>query len=358
VLRDKKSKFFILCLIFGLSSQVYGVTYASSNENERYVHSQEQCIRCHVDQEDLQSVLTVSLGKCKDCHESDNPGRASLTSASGVLHKVSTRQEKSTKKTSLSPGTSIGMRFPMYTRGSRLGGAPNKMTLIPAGKFIMGTDTRLPDEGPQHMVTLPAYYIDELEVTNLQYKKFNDATNGRSPVHWRNRTFPEGKADHPVVYVTWDNANDYCHWAGKRLPTDQEWEKAARGTNGRLFPWGDEFDTSKANTPLRWKEIGSFGDTTPVGSFEKGKSPYGLYDVSGNVWEWTDSWYKAYPGNKTKSESYGERYKTLKGGSWFDCSFYKCGISAPVFNRAFFAKKVKNDSFGFRCAKDSGLAVD
>ncbi len=352
-MRDKKSKNFILCLIFGLSMLVYDVTYASSNNNERYVHSQEQCIRCHVDRDDLQSVLTVSLGKCKDCHESDNPSTTSLISPSGVLHKVSTRQEKPIKKTSLSPEGSIGMRFPMYTRGSRLGDAPNKMTLIPAGVFIMGTDTRLPDEGPQHMVTLSAYYIDEYEVTNLQYKKFNDATNGRSPVHWRNRTFPEGKADHPVVYVTWNNANDYCHWAGKRLPTDQEWEKAARGTNGRLFPWGDEFDTSKANTPLRWKEIGSFGDTTPVGSFEKGKSPYGLYDVSGNVWEWTDSWYKAYPGNKTKSESYGERYKTLKGGSWFDCSFYKCGISAPVFNRAFFAKKVKNDSFGFRCAKNS-----
>ena len=316
-----------------------------------YVHSQEQCMRCHSDRDDLQTVLTISLGKCQDCHESDNPDGVSLIGAPGVLHKVSARQNDSINKTSSSVGTSVGMRFPMYARGSRLGDAPNKMVFIPAGKFIMGTDTRLPDEGPQHMVTLSEYYIDIHEVTNLQYKKFNDATNGRSPRHWRNRTFPEGKADHPVVYVTWNNANDYCQWAGKRLPTDQEWEKAARGTKGQLFPWGDEFDTSKANTPLRWKEVGSFGDTTPVGSFEEGKSPYGLYDISGNVWEWTDSWYKAYPGNKTESESYGERYKTLKGGSWFDCSFYKCGISAPVFNRAFFAKKVKNDSFGFRCAK-------
>jgi formylglycine-generating enzyme required for sulfatase activity len=227
------------------------------------------------------------------------------------------------------------------------------MVLIPAGEFIMGTDVRLSDEGPQHKVYLPDYYIDIYEVTNLQYKKFNDATHGRSPRNWRNRTFPEGKADHPVVYVSWEDANAYCQWAGKRLPTDQEWEKAARGTDGRMFPWGDEFDTAKANTPLRWQEIGRFGDTTPVGSFEQGKSPFGVYDMSGNVWEWTSSWYEAYPGNKTKSESYGERYKTLKGGSWFDCSFYKCGISAPVFNRAFFAKKVKNDSFGFRCASDA-----
>jgi formylglycine-generating enzyme required for sulfatase activity len=96
-----------------------------------------------------------------------------------------------------------------------------------------------------------------------------------------------------------------------------------------------------------------FGDTTPVGAFEGGASPYGVYDMSGNVWEWTASWYQPYPGNTVASESYGERYKVLKGGSWFDCSFYNCGISAPVFNRAFFAKRTKNDSFGFRCAKDA-----
>ena len=137
------------------------------------------------------------------------------------------------------------------------------------------------------------------------------------------------------------------------MPTDQEWEKAARGTDGRMFPWGDTFEINKANTPLRWQALGVFGDTTPVGSFEGGKSPYGVYDMSGNVWEWTSSWYKPYPGNKTPSESYGERYKVLKGGSWWDCSFYKCGISAPVFNRSFFAVGVKNDSFGFRCAKDA-----
>lgn len=340
-------------LIFFTSVGLVTAVYASSARQEAFVHSQEVCVRCHIDKEDLKAVLTVSLGKCQDCHEGENPISApSLNRKEGVLHKVSTRLDESKRKIVPNRKDNFGMRFPMYTRGSRLGDKPNEMIEIPAGEFLMGTDVRLPDEGPQHIVNLPVYFIDKYEVTNLQYKKFNDATNGRSPRHWRNRTFPEGKADHPVVYVTWDNANDYCQWAGKRLPTDQEWEKAARGTDGRLFPWGDEFNTSRANTPLRWQEIGKFGNTTPVGSFEGGKSPYGLYDVSGNVWEWTESWYKAYPGNKTKSESYGERYKTLKGGSWFDCSFYKCGISAPVFNRAFFAKKVKNDSFGFRCAND------
>ena len=350
---------FLISFIFvSLSSPVF----ASPSGQEGYVHSQEICVRCHLDKEDLQDVLTVSLGKCQDCHENANPVSAPLisqgVSQDGVLHKVSTRLDEPKRKVVPTRTDTFGMRFPIYTKGSRLGDKPNEMVKVPAGKFIMGTDARLPDEGPQHTVKLPSFYIDKFEVTNLQYKKFNDVTHGRSPSNWRNRTYPRGKADHPVVYVTWDNANDYCHWAGKRLPTDQEWEKAARGTDGRLFPWGDEFNTANANTPLRWQEIGKFGDTTPVGAFEEGKSPYGLYDVSGNVWEWTASWYKAYPGNKTESESYGERYKTLKGGSWFDCSFYKCGISAPVFNRAFFAKKVKNDSFGFRCAKDPASATD
>ena len=189
-------------------------------------------------------------------------------------------------------------------------------------------------------------------MTNLQYKKFIDETNRRSPCHFRNRTFPEGKADHPVTYVTWYDADAYCQWAGKRLPDDKEWEKAARGTDGRVFPWGSEFGIDKANTPVRWVSLRVKGDTTPVGAFETGKSPYGLYDMTGNVWEWTSAWYEPYPGNERITENYGKKYKTLKGGSWWDCSFYKCGISAPVYNRSFFHPRTKNESFGFRCAKD------
>ena len=314
--------------------------------------STKECVSCH-EKQNLSIDITANVSdKCNRCHQQENqPGNSFIKTATEPQKILQLNQEKLPVDKKLPPNA--GMQYPMYYRNSRIGDAPTKMVLIPAGKFIMGSNSRLPDEGPQHVVELDAYYIDVTEVTNLQYRKFNNETKRRSPTHFRNRTYPEGKADHPVTYVTWEDANAYCLWAGKRLPTDQEWEKAARGSDGRIFPWGNEFDAVKANTPLRWQRVGSFGDTTPVGAFSEGVSPFGVFDMSGNVWEWTSSWYKPYPNNKVASESYGERYKTLKGGSWFDCSFYNCGISAPVFNRAFFSKRTKNDSFGFRCAKDA-----
>lgn len=344
---------------------------ADTRKPESHPNITKDCFSCHQGDEHQQAVMgeLASSDACLQCHsEKALPSTLRRASEEQKFEQKSSQAENTVVAANrISPeelnpkrvipaeklSPTAGMRYPMYYQGTRIGDQPNEMVLIPAGEFIMGTDSRLPDEGPQHKVTLPAFYIDMYEVTNLQYARFNNDTKRRSPAHFRNRTFPEGKADHPVTYVSWNDADAYCRWAGKRLPTDEEWEKAARGTDGRWYPWGEEFDSKKANTPLRWQEIGSFGDTTPVGAFEGGKSPYGVYDMSGNVWEWTASWYTAYPGNQTASESYGKRYKTLKGGSWFDCSFYKCGISAPVFNRAFFSKKVKNDSFGFRCAKDA-----
>jgi formylglycine-generating enzyme required for sulfatase activity len=305
--------------------------------------SRQNCVSCHDDM-DVGKVLSDSAGKCSSCHAADfitAPAAAAVQSAGDVKAAPAHNDE-------LLPGMSV----PMYYPQTRIGVEPNPMIRVPAGAFTMGSDNRLPDEGPAHLVDLKAFMIDQYEVTNLQYKQYIDATKHRSPSHFRNRTFPPGKADHPVTFVSWHDATDYCGWAGKRLPTDAEWEKAARGTDQRTFAWGNEFDINNANTSVRWERLGLEGDTAPVGAFAAGVSPYGVYDMSGNVWEWTASWYLAYPGNTRNTENYGEKYKTLKGGSWWDCSFYQCGISAPVFNRSFFNANVKNASFGFRCAKD------
>jgi len=340
----RPAAFTMFCCLASMS--VAPLAAPAADAGKGHAHSPSQCLRCHDNEHELQAMLFSTIDSCKDCHgQGGAPG-----SHQGIeLKAVQSAIEASGKPVP----PDIGMRLPLYPRHSRLGDRPNAMVLIPAGEFLMGTDERLPDEGPAHKVTLPAYYIDKYEVTNLQYRKFNEATRRRSPAHWRNRTYPRGKADHPVTNVSWYDARDYCQWAGKRLPSEAEWEKAARGSDGRTYPWGNEFDIARANTPLRWSAIGREGDTTPVGAFEGGVSPYGVYDMSGNVWEWTASWYLPYPGNTRASESYGKRYRVLKGGSWFDCSFYRCGISAPVFNRAFFSPKTRNDSFGFRCARDA-----
>lgn len=221
------------------------------------------------------------------------------------------------------------------------------MILIPEGEFIMGTDDRLNDEKPAHVVYIKAFYVDKFEVTNEAYKKFVDAAGHKSPDNWEQNNYPADKRRHPVILVDWNDASAYCAWTGKRLPRETEWEKAARSTDGRIYPWGNKWDINKSNNPLRGHQ-----GTMDVGSFEAGTSPYGLYDMSGNVWEWVDDYYVPHPGSDFISPEFGAKYRMLKGGSWWDCSFYSCGISAPVFNRAFFDPSTKNDSFGFRCATD------
>jgi formylglycine-generating enzyme required for sulfatase activity len=220
------------------------------------------------------------------------------------------------------------------------------MTLVPAGEFIMGSNERWDDEAPEHISSTGAFYIDLNEVTNADYFKFVKTTQRTPPYHWPEGNLPKGKENHPVVYVSWFDANEYCSWANKRLPTEQEWEKAARGEEGLIYPWGNEWSLDKSNNPYKHST-----GTEPISSYPEGRSPYGLYDISGNVWEWVDSYYLAHPGNPVTRAEYGKDKRVLKGGSWFDCLSYGCGLSAPTFNRSFFTPEVKNNSFGFRCAK-------
>jgi sulfatase modifying factor 1 len=193
-------------------------------------------------------------------------------------------------------------------------GAP--MVLIPAGDFQMGSNDS-DDEKPVHTVYLDAFYIDIYEVTNAQYKKFMDATKYKEPNYWNDSKF--NAPNHPVVGVRWNDAVAYTKWAGKRLPTEAEWEKAARGgLVGKKYPWGDNLTHDDANysgTGGKDKWV----NTSPVGSFAP--NGYGLYDMAGNVWEWCADWYdsKYYassPKSNPKGPSSGER-AVLRGGSWY-----------------------------------------
>lgn len=194
-----------------------------------------------------------------------------------------------------------------------------EMIYIPAGEFLKGEEKK--------PVYVEAFYIDKYPVTNAEYKKFVDATGYPPPLHWRRGNIPEGKENHPVVQVNWDDAAAYAQWAGKRLPTEEEWEKAARGSDGRTYPWGNEWDKSRANT----SETRIF-DTTPVGQFSpQGDSPYGVADMAGNVWEWT-------------SGTGGRVLQPLRGGSW-DAPH----DSARCFSRLPYTPRRRNDYTGFRC---------
>ena len=194
-------------------------------------------------------------------------------------------------------------------------GAP--MVLVPAGEFTMGGKEAL-SEKPVHQVSLNAYYLDKHEVTVEQYAMFLETTKRKAPPEWKILNQPT-HLKHPVVMMDWSDADRYCTWAEKRLPTEAEWEKAARGTDGRKFPWGDDMPTpQRANYgKKKWDKDATL---LPVGTLEDGKSPYGIYDMAGNAWEWVSDWYdrgyyKKSPSQNPTGPDHGD-YKVLKGGSW------------------------------------------
>ncbi len=223
---------------------------------------------------------------------------------------------------------------------------PEQMVTVPAGPFLMGSDSGEPDEQPPHEVDLPAFEIDRFEVTNADFAQFVEATGYQTDAEkeglsriWRDAA--EGKDDHPVVYVSWNDAQAFCRWLGKRLPTEAEWEKAARGTDGRLYPWGNDYDPGKLNG----KDSGIRG-TAPVGSFPEGVSPYEIFDMAGNVWEWTADWYEPYPGCTFRSDYFGQKYRVLRGGGWFETAEW---VRTTVRNAN--SETAANDDLGFRCAR-------
>ena len=265
-----------------------------------------------------------------------------------------------------------------------------EMVYIPPGEFTLGTsgpqldawlkehpaDKRewFKDEQPQCRVSLPGYWIGRTDVTNAQYLRFVRPTGHPAPDHWKGGQAPSGLKDFPVVNVSWDDASAYCAWAGDSLPTELQWEKAARGTDGRVFPWGNQWDRTRcrnfelimgrafaspderdaailnwlhAHDPIR-------EGPTAVGPYPAGASPYGCLDMAGNVWEWCADWYDgtAYGryarGDLTPPKT--REFKVLRGGSWnssdpwgFRCA--KRGISHPVIR--------DNNATGFRCARDA-----
>jgi len=256
------------------------------------------------------------------------------------------------------------------------------MILIPAGEFTMGSTQAQVDaafeqckksygdgckkewferEMPQHTVNLGEYFIDKYETTNAQYAECVKA--GKCTAPHKTKSYSRANyygnaefANYPVIYIDWTQAKSYCEFAGKRLPTEAEWEKAARGTDGRTYPWGNEFDGKKLNycdknCTFDWADKAvddGYADTAPVGSYPSGASPYGVMDMAGNVWEWVSSDYKSYPyvANDGREELLSNNNKMFRGGSWN----YLDNFTRAAFRDSFTSTDIFN-YLGVRCAQ-------
>lgn len=246
--------------------------------------------------------------------------------------------------------------------------AHDEMVSIPAGTFLMGSDKKVdrnayPAELPQRKVYLDAYEIDKFEVTTVQFLKFVLATNRAPLIDWQydGGNFQDTMASHPVMHVSWFDAEAYCTWAGKRLPTSAEWEKAARGEDGRIYPWGNEpaglsranFGRTGLSGPVRDRpeRLLLYPPIISVDKYENAVSPYGVYQMSGNVAEWTADWYdpgyyKKAPDRNPKGPEKGTQ-KAFRGGGWIDST-----PSVRPAQRNGTEPTTKMNWLGFRCARD------
>lgn len=266
------------------------------------------------------------------------------------------KQETASQMLAAGKGLAPTAQIKVDASGYRI---PSGFVLIPAGPFWMGSEDSYAnfDEKPVHKVYLPPYLIEKTLVTNREYKEFVDQDHYLAPANWKNGSYPQGRGDYPVTFVSLANAKDYARFRRARLCSEDEWEKAARGTDKRMWPWGNTWDPRRANANY------TVGDTSPVNRYPMGESPYGVLDMAGNVFEWTDTPYRPYPGNtanKARFYSYrvdasgalhpvvGKSYYVLRGGSW-KSDQYSARVSARNPTWPIYA----SDFFGFRLCMDA-----
>lgn len=236
-----------------------------------------------------------------------------------------------------------------------VGDDEREMVQIPEGPFVMGSKDGDPDEAPEHQAYLSTYYIDKKEVTQGEYDRFIRATKRGKPFIpvFEDDQSKILKPELPAIGMSWADADAYCRWAGKRLPTEAEWEKAGRGEGRRRYPWGDQFGAGNANVD---GEEDGFKYLAPPGSFEAGRSPYGAYDMTGNVAEWVadtykEDYYQKAPYRNPVGPEEGQ-HKVIRGGSWRETEH-----NARLSKR-FQAKMWRTDStIGIRCAKSADEVV-
>lgn len=319
-----------------------------------------------------------TLGSSKPLLKKVGMGTAAVVLIAGVIFAINIYQERKryknpTAKRGYTSQRTTNSASPVTQAKEIRSKTTNiEMVLIPAGEFVMGS-TKYNNEEPVHKVYIDTFYIDKNEITNAEYEKFD-------PSHKSKRDkYSDGDND-PVVYVSWWDAIKYCNWRsqkeglescykestgecdftnnGYRLPTEAEWEKAARGTDGRKYPWGNsepngrQCNFADKNTDYYWSDRNvndGYECTSPVGKYEAGKSPYGLYDMAGNVYEWCNDWYdKGYyedsPHRNPKGPGTG-KYRVLRGGSW---SYYPVNLRAAY--RIRLTPDYRYSDYGFRCA--------
>lgn len=254
------------------------------------------------------------------------------------------------------------------------------LVYVPEGEFTMGSNNGNSDEKPEHQVILDAFWIDQTEVTNGMFSKFVEETNYQTDVEkagwsyvfngsewekiygasWRRPKAPANSIpvdNKPVLYISWNDAYAYCSWAGRRLPTEAEWEKAARGTDGSIYPWGNTFDGTRLNfcdknCIVSWADKSfddGYADVAPVGSFPSGQSVYKVFDMAGNAWEWVNDWYSdTYYQNSPSSNPLGPQTgqnRILRGGSW---DYHSDGARSAS---RLMTTAVTDNYVGLRCAR-------